>query len=81
MQQSGELVVSGKDKVHIPLDGYPRKVEAYFMDVCEIVPCDPHHVDMLECDVHASNTHKSGYVMVISWQVSGVREIKWVAVY
>ena len=80
--QSGELVVSGKDKIHIPLDGFPSKVDVDFVDECVIVPCDPHHhVDSLEFEVHVSNTHHHGFVLVISWHVSGVREVKWTAAY
>lgn len=75
--QSGELVVSGRDKIHIVLKSLPERVNVHFVDDCEIVPCNPHHTDSLEYEVHASHTHHHGFTLIISWHVHGVREIKW----
>jgi hypothetical protein len=79
--QNGELVVSGKNSISIPLNGFPSEHGAKFIDVCQIVPCNLQDVDYLECDVHTSNSVKNGFVLVISWSVSGTREIEWHAYY
>lgn len=73
--QKGELVVVGKNSIHIPLDGFPRNFKVYFKNECEIVPCNPQDVDYIECDVHASNTNRGGFVLVVKWGVSGVRDV------
>jgi hypothetical protein len=79
--QSGELIVTGKNNVRIRLEGFPSLIEVAFKgEECE-VPCNPHHVDSLEYEVHASNTVRSGFVLVIKWSVTNVREIKWQASY
>jgi len=75
--QSGELIVSGKNSLHIPLERVPAEVKCYFKDEFEVVPCNPHQVDELEYEVHTSNTLRSGFVLIIKWNVSGVREINW----
>ena len=79
--QSGELIVTGKDKVHIHLNKFPDKVEVWFKDDLECVPCNPHHHDWLEWEVHRSNTtfSHSHHILIIKWDVSGMREIKWMA--
>lgn len=80
--QSGELVVSGKDKIQIRLTGLPVKVDAYFSDNCEPVDhCGTHHTDQVEYEIHTSHTHHHTYLLVISWNVAGVREVKWTAYY
>lgn len=76
--QSGELIVIGKDRVVIPLHGFPCAVKCRFTrDMC-VIPCNPHHNDSLEYEVLASHyqNHK-GFVLVIKWNVSGVRDIVW----
>jgi hypothetical protein len=75
--QQGELTVTGHDHAIIPLHRRPSRVEAYFKDTNVPVPCNPHHFDELRYDVHVSNQHASGFVLKISWRVSGVREIVW----
>lgn len=79
--QKGELIVSGKDKIKIDLHGFPREVKVEFSDQCVIVPCNPHHHDFVEFEVHSSQSNRGGFVLVISWDVTGVREIKWAAYY
>ena len=74
--QSGELIVIGKDQVVILLHGMPDGIKCRFRHEHHIVPCNPHHVDSLEYEVRA-NHHCKGYVLVIKWNVSGVREIIW----
>lgn len=73
--QKGELVITGSNSIRIPLDGRPRHFNVYFKHESEIVPCNPQDVDYIECDTHASNTTRSGFVLVIKWSVSGVREV------
>jgi hypothetical protein len=75
--QQGELIVTGRDKAQISLHKFPSKVEVWFKEELEPIPCNPHHHDSLEWEVHRTNTNHSGYVLVIKWHVSGVREIKW----
>jgi len=79
--QKGELVIVGKNTINIPLDSLPRHYKAYFKNECEIVPCNPQDVDFIECDVHASNTTRGGYVLVIKWSVSGVRDVVYEVSY
>jgi hypothetical protein len=76
--QNGELIVTGTNKIIIPLIGFPAEAKAHFKDDGpELIPCDPGDVDTLDYSVHSSNTVHSGFVLIISWSVSSVREIKW----
>lgn len=79
--QSGELVVIGKDKTTIPLTGLPAEVRCHFVDELASVPCNPHHSDSLEFEIHVSNTVLSGFVLLIKWDVSGVRAVRWHVAY
>jgi len=76
--QSGELIVTGEDSLHIPLDRNPAKVKVDFKDEVDMVPCSPHNVDSLEFTVH---DHKNKFVLIIRWSVTGAREIKWQVLY
>lgn len=75
--QSGELIVTGHNSIHIPLEKMPHEAWARFKDEPTLVPCDPHNVDWLEYSVHVSHTTRSGFVLLIKWGVSSVREIVW----
>lgn len=77
--QSGELIVTGKDEAKVALHGFPTKVKVSFKDDCDIIPCNPHHHDDLEWEVHHSVHHHGGFVLVIRWHVTSVREIAWTA--
>lgn len=79
--QQGELTVTGQDQAVIVLNGFPANIVCHFKEKVIPVPCNPHHFDDLECEVHASNTVLSGYVLVISWSVSSVREVVWKVLY
>lgn len=79
--QSGELIVTGKNFIHIPINRFPSEVICCFKDEFELVPCNPHDVDYLEYEVHASNTVRTGFILLIKWSVSGAREIKWQVSY
>lgn len=79
---SGELIVVGTDALSIPLEKMPAEVKVFFKDDLELVPCNPHHADILEYSVHKiNNSHRFKYELRISWSVSGSREIKWHADY
>lgn len=77
--QSGEITVTGYDHVEIPLQKLPSKVEVHFKDHDVVIPCNPHHHDELEYEIHSNshNHHHNKFVLKISWRVSGVREIVW----
>jgi hypothetical protein len=78
----GELIVVGKDQVHIALDPLNHKrikhVVVKFKDECEIVPCNPKHFDELSFEVEKIH-HKTK--LIISWNVSNVRTIEWFVHY
>jgi hypothetical protein len=74
--QSGELIVIGKNTVTIKLRDCPSVIKCRFRHEHHIVPCNPNHSDSLEYEVRFSR--KLGcYVLIIKWEVSGVREILW----
>ena len=92
--QSGELMVSGSSEITIPLKSHPDYIRVIFKEVCNIVPCNPHHHDHLEWEVisedhhdhhqdHGAHGHKHElkYSLHIKYEVSGVRDIIWVACY
>jgi hypothetical protein len=76
--QSGELIVTGEDSLHITLEKNPAEVKVDFKDEVDLVPCSPHNVDSLEFNVV---DHHNKFVLVIRWAVTGAREIKWQALY
>lgn len=73
--QQGELTVTGHDQATIQLHGYPSKVDCFFKGHATLIPCNPHHHDELEAEVHHSNTVHTKFVLKIKWRVSGVREV------
>jgi hypothetical protein len=77
VMQKGELQVSGKDKIKIDLHGFPREVKVEFAGEDFVIPCNPHHHDFVEFEVHASNHTKHGFILIISWDVAGVRQVNW----
>ena len=83
--QSGELIVTGKVKATIPLNGIPSEVKVHFKHELEMTPCNPHHRDCLEYEVHTNHHqghhHHGKFVLLIKWEVSGVREIVWKVSY
>ena len=78
--QSGELTVSGTNSIHISLEHMPAEVKVYFEDDDRLIPCNP-HVDTLEYSVHTTNTHRHGFVLIINWSVSNLREVRWHALF
>lgn len=91
--QSGQLIVTGNSEVAISLRGAPSKVIVKFEDECVITPCNPKQFDELQWEVliddeHDDDSyedhcqkHDSGFELLIGWDVSGVREIKWTVYY
>jgi hypothetical protein len=85
VMQSGELVVTGKDKVELQLGHrHPDSVSVKFKGGHAHVPCNPKHHDELRWEIkthHSHEHHHTEYVLVISWYVTDVRTIEWVAYY
>jgi hypothetical protein len=79
--QEGELVVAGSNIATIILHGAPGEVKVHFAHEAAIVPCDPQNADTLEYEVRKNLNVASGYVLLIKWNVSGVREIKFKVAY
>lgn len=79
--QSGELIVTGKNVATIILHGAPAEVRVHFEHEENIVPCDPKGADEVEYEVVRNHHVHSGYILLIKWNVSGVREIKWHVAY
>lgn len=91
---SGELIVVGHDQVDIKLGHRPPKgVVVEFINEHVHVPCNPKHYDELKYEIknlhhhhphdnrHDHCNHDDNYVLVIGWNVTGVRVIKWVVYY
>lgn len=76
IMQSGELIVIGSGEITIKLRECPSGIKCRFRHEHHIIPCNPQHSDSLEYEVRVSRKHE-GYVLVIRWEVSGVREILW----
>lgn len=79
--QSGELFVTGKDEAKVALSGFPSKVKVFFVGEPTIIPCNPHHRDRLDWEVHRSHAHHGGFTLIIKWEVTGVRKIEYEVYY
>lgn len=79
--QSGELIVTGRNRATITLKGIPAEVKCQFKHEAAVVPCDPQNADTLEWEVMTDPHVPTDFVLVITWNVSGVREIKWHVAY
>lgn len=75
---AGELIVISEDEVHIELPKRPKEVLAVFGKYCNITPCNPRHFDLLKC--YVCRFHKR-YCLVIKWNVSNLRKIKWEVIF
>jgi hypothetical protein len=70
---SGELIVTGNNSIQFQLAGKPIRIAIDFADSnSTLVPCNPQSNDTLDWTIN-------GNILTISWQVSGIREIKWQA--
>ena len=92
--QSGKINVTGRNSIRIPLTGFVREVCVRFEHEHEHVPCNPHHHDRLEWEIecededrrrHHDHEHEHHhedrkFILVIRWEVSGMREIEWFVV-
>lgn len=86
IMQSGELVVTGKDKIEILLGHHrPHKVHVKFKGGHNHVPCNPQHCDELMAQIKHHHLyhheHHNEYVLAISWHVTDVRTIEWFVHY
>ena len=86
VMQSGEIDVTGRDKVEINLGKHhPCRVIVKFKGGHHHVPCNPKHHDELRWelkDKHQTHSHhENKYVLMISWHVTDVRTIEWAAYY
>lgn len=73
--QSGELIVTGSNSIIIVLRQFPAEVRARFKhEHFERVPCNPGDADTLCYDV---NLVENDFILIITWNVSSVREIVW----
>jgi hypothetical protein len=88
--QSGELDVTGRDRIEINLGKHPPcRVMVKFKSGHHHVPCNPKHHDELRWELenkhnphrHDHYHHENKYVLMISWHVTDVRTIEWVAYY
>ena len=75
--QKGELVVSGKGHIDIPLRRKPESVHVHFLHSQNHIPCNT-SIDHLEYEVFHKRTHNAhGYILIIRWNVSELRNVKW----
>jgi len=92
--QSGELNVTGRDKVEINLGKHhPCRVVVRFKGGHHHVPCNPKHHDELRWELKNKHRphrhdrrndhchHENKYVIMICWHVTDVRTIEWAAYY
>jgi hypothetical protein len=80
--RSGELIITGHDKVSIDLTREPCRVFVKFLDDHFPAPCNPTHHDDLEWEVkkthhHRGNHHAVQFDLVIAWKVAGTRKVYW----
>jgi hypothetical protein len=71
---SGNITVSGKDKIEIELgDRRPKTVIVEFKDRPNPTPCNPHHDHL---DWHCMFKRRQ-YVLIVNWDVFDTREVIW----
>jgi hypothetical protein len=76
--ETGELSVIGNDFIELQLQGRPDRTRVHFAGEQVIAPCSPHHFDSLDSFVIQKGNQ---FYLVIKWQVSNTRDIKWEADY
>jgi hypothetical protein len=75
--QFGEFCTTGKGKLDVDLLCPPKRIKVEFKDSPNQVPCNPHH-DRLSWDIVKT---PGKLILVIKWNVSDIREIKWMVFY
>ncbi len=75
--QFAEFTATGKGVNQIELLCPPKRIKVEFKDSPNHVPCDPHH-DKLSWDIKKIH---GKHFLIINWNVSGIREIKWMLFY
>lgn len=79
--QNGELVVTGKSKLHILLDDLPLSFKAFLKD-SDCIPCNPGSSDFLEAKIDKRGKGKNKqFFLHLQWEVTGVKTIVWEAHY
>jgi hypothetical protein len=84
---SGELDVTGKNKVELDLMRRPRRVRVHFKNDEVILPCNPNHFDELEWFVkereegEMDGPKKRRFFLEINWSVNSSRAIVWQVLY
>lgn len=81
IMQSGELIVTSKDKANIELVSHPCLVRVRFEGDGCVIPCNPQHHDHLKWTLIPAHGLSQKYILQISWQVTNVRKIVWEAFY
>lgn len=77
--QSGQLLVSGKNYVEIKLDGSPVRIVVKFRHKHHHPhPCNPGPEDELS---YSTVTNNDKTFLFINWNVSGIEEVIWKAYY
>lgn len=77
ISHSGDITVTGKGHIHIALYDFPRDVFVFFRDKHHHHPCNPQGDDSLFFEIHYNNLVRGEYILLIKWEVSSTREIKW----
>lgn len=79
--QTGELVVTGKSKLHIQLEDLPISFKAFIKDA-DCIPCNPESTDKLEVKLDRRKKGKvKEFYLHLQWEVTGVKTIVWEAHY
>lgn len=79
---SGELIITGHDKVSIDIDKEPHSVFVKFTDDHCPAPCNPRHCEELEWKIekvhhHSHHHNDKKYILIIKWNVEGMRKVFW----
>jgi hypothetical protein len=77
MTEKGELTVSGADSIEIILNKKYKKFNVHFVDnenTNTCIPCNPGTCDELVAKFIKKDRH---HYLLIIWEVSSIRDIKW----
>lgn len=86
--QSGDLTVSGSGSTRVILRGQPRTVHVHFKHGQQPVPCNPQDDSLSWFVDHEDEDPRRHYeiphihrdrqwVLIINWEVQGIRDIIW----
>lgn len=77
--QIGHITVSNHGSLEVHLKRHPDKVDIYFCDDSVEIPCNPANSDKIEWEL--KHLHSNKPILMIKWNVVGVREIEWIIKY